>query len=88
MQGVLCIVRLASPNVAQAKAISRRRTTRARNYPAKSRIYPRPPEVKVFCFFSSEKKNLLFLKKKKQKDFYFLVLSGDAYRALNEGRGS
>jgi hypothetical protein len=26
-------------------------------------------EIKVFCFFSSEKKNLLFLKKKKQKNF-------------------
>jgi len=39
--------------------------------PAKSRIVEPAQETKVFCFFSSEKKNLLFLKKKKQKDFYF-----------------
>jgi hypothetical protein len=38
-------------------------------YPAKSRICEPVQEIKVFCFFSSEKKILLFLKKKKQKDF-------------------
>jgi len=41
--------------------------------PAKSRIYQPAQDIKVFCFFSSEKKILLFLKKKKQKDFCFCV---------------
>jgi hypothetical protein len=48
--------------------------------PAKSRIFERVPDIKVFWFFSSEKnKNLLFLKKNKQKDF----VSGNAARSVS-----
>jgi hypothetical protein len=38
---------------------------------------------KSFASFFSEKKNLLFLKKKKQKDFYLLVLRPDARQATD-----
>jgi hypothetical protein len=38
-----------------------------RRSPAKSRIFEPAPEVKVFCFFSSEKKILLLFRKEARR---------------------
>jgi hypothetical protein len=54
--------------------------------PAKSRIFEPAQEVKVFCFFSSEKKKeSSFSEEKEAKRLYFLVLRRDACLAIISG---